>query len=80
MKVTIQSENIVSLSPSECKRVAIQYFCTELKWSLTYYIGKEKKVYDEVECLGSHSFTTKKFVREATEQDYLTEKLLLAIK
>lgn len=76
---TVKTE-AVELSQNECKRVAIRYICEKFEWKPTYYIEEGEKVLDEVECLGSHSFTMKKFIRKATEQDYLTEKLLQSIK
>jgi|TARA_R110000824_G_scaffold324106_1_gene511083 hypothetical protein len=71
MKVTIQSENIVSLSPSECQRVALSYFYEKFNWKPEYYIEKGNIVIDKIYC-GSHAFIIKEPVRAASDEDHLT--------
>ena len=70
MKLTVQSFIDVEIDESQQRQVCINFLLKKFNWKLSYIV-EEQSVLEIVTYSSSHSWTDKKFIRKAEDEDFL---------
>ena len=79
MKINATAQMEVSLTDVQVREISLNYLSSVLDWKDNYFIEDEKVCYNAT-YFSSHSWTSVKIVREASDEDYFTDAIFKILK